>query len=130
MKCIVPDTSAVIIGAVSDVIKTENLDFPEVIVSEAVSFPDSAFVSITLSAAVSVSVSLTGSLTPAVSMAILDSAAFGSGLSAADVPLPEPAQPANIPADNNTAAVRMHNRFAVLFIFIKRSFSLICYNEP
>ena len=36
MKCIVPDTSAVIIGAVSDVIKTENLDFPEVIVPEAV----------------------------------------------------------------------------------------------
>ena len=36
MKIIVPDTSAVIIGAVSKVIEKENLDYPEIIVPEAV----------------------------------------------------------------------------------------------
>lgn len=36
MKCIVPDTSAVIIGAVSQVIEKERLEFPEIIVPEAV----------------------------------------------------------------------------------------------
>ncbi len=36
MKCIIPDTSAVIIGAVSKLIKEENLDYPEIIVPEAV----------------------------------------------------------------------------------------------
>lgn len=36
MKCIIPDTSAVIIGAVSELIKKENLDYPEIIVPEAV----------------------------------------------------------------------------------------------
>ncbi len=36
MKTIVPDTSAVIIGAVSKVIEKENLDYPEIIVPEAV----------------------------------------------------------------------------------------------
>lgn len=36
MKCIIPDTSAVIIGAVSDLIEKENLDYPEIIVPEAV----------------------------------------------------------------------------------------------
>ena len=36
MRCIIPDTSAVIIGAVSDIIEKENLDYPEIIVPEAV----------------------------------------------------------------------------------------------
>lgn len=36
MKTIIPDTSAVIIGAVSKVIEKENLDYPEIIVPEAV----------------------------------------------------------------------------------------------
>ena len=36
MKCIIPDTSAVIIGAVSDLIEKEDLDYPEIIVPEAV----------------------------------------------------------------------------------------------
>ncbi|WP_407414537.1 PINc/VapC family ATPase [Methanobrevibacter sp.] len=36
MKCIIPDTSAVIIGAVSELIEKENLDYPEIIVPEAV----------------------------------------------------------------------------------------------
>ena len=36
MKCIVPDTSAVIIGAVSHIIEKEELDFPEIVVPEAV----------------------------------------------------------------------------------------------
>ncbi len=36
MKTIVPDTSAVIIGAVSKVIEKENIDYPEIIVPEAV----------------------------------------------------------------------------------------------
>lgn len=36
MKCIIPDTSAVIIGAVSKLIEEENLDYPEIIVPEAV----------------------------------------------------------------------------------------------
>ena len=36
MKCIIPDTSAVIIGAVSDIIEKENLDYPEIVVPEAV----------------------------------------------------------------------------------------------
>ena len=36
MKCIIPDTSAVIIGAISDIIKKEDLDYPEIIVPEAV----------------------------------------------------------------------------------------------
>ena len=36
MKCIIPDTSAVIINAVSYVIENENLDYPEIIVPEAV----------------------------------------------------------------------------------------------
>ena len=34
MKCIIPDTSAVIIGAVSETVK--DLDYPEIIVPEAV----------------------------------------------------------------------------------------------
>ena len=36
MKCIIPDTSAVIIGAVSELIEKEDLDYPEIIVPEAV----------------------------------------------------------------------------------------------
>ena len=36
MRCIIPDTSAVIIGAVSDIIEKENLDYPEIIIPEAV----------------------------------------------------------------------------------------------
>ena len=36
MKCIIPDTSAVIIGAITELIEKENLDFPEIIVPEAV----------------------------------------------------------------------------------------------
>ena len=36
MKRIIPDTSAVIIGAISDIIEKEDLDYPEIIVPEAV----------------------------------------------------------------------------------------------
>lgn len=36
MKCIIPDTSAVIIGAVSKLIEEKDLDYPEIIVPEAV----------------------------------------------------------------------------------------------
>jgi ATPase len=36
MKCIIPDTSAVIIGAISDIIEKEDIDYPEIIVPEAV----------------------------------------------------------------------------------------------
>lgn len=36
MKTIIPDTSAVIIGTVSKIIEKENLDYPEIIVPEAV----------------------------------------------------------------------------------------------
>lgn len=36
MKTIIPDTSAVIIGAVSKIIEKENFDYPEIIVPEAV----------------------------------------------------------------------------------------------
>ncbi len=36
MKRIIPDTSAVIIGAVSDIIENSDLDYPEIIVPEAV----------------------------------------------------------------------------------------------
>ena len=36
MKCIIPDTSAVIINGVSRLIEEENLDYPEIIVPEAV----------------------------------------------------------------------------------------------
>ena len=36
MKCIIPDTSAVIIGAVSELIENSDLDYPEIIVPEAV----------------------------------------------------------------------------------------------
>ena len=36
MKCIIPDTSAVIIGAVSKLLEEEDLDYPEIIVPEAV----------------------------------------------------------------------------------------------
>jgi ATPase len=36
MKTIVPDTSAVIIGAVSKILETEDLDYPEIIIPEAV----------------------------------------------------------------------------------------------
>ncbi len=36
MKTIIPDTSAVIIGAVSKIIEKENLDYPEIIIPEAV----------------------------------------------------------------------------------------------
>lgn len=36
MKCIIPDTSAVIMGAVSELIEKEDLDYPEIIVPEAV----------------------------------------------------------------------------------------------
>lgn len=36
MKTIIPDTSAVIIGAISKILETEDLDYPEIIVPEAV----------------------------------------------------------------------------------------------
>ena len=36
MKRIIPDTSAVIIGAISEIVEKENLDYPEIIVPEAV----------------------------------------------------------------------------------------------
>ena len=36
MNCIIPDTSAVIIGAISEIIETEDIDYPEIIVPEAV----------------------------------------------------------------------------------------------
>jgi len=36
MKRIIPDTSAVIIGAISEIVKKEDLDYPEIIVPEAV----------------------------------------------------------------------------------------------
>lgn len=36
MKCIIPDTSAVIIGAVSKLVEESDLDYPEIIVPEAV----------------------------------------------------------------------------------------------
>ncbi len=36
MKCIIPDTSAVIIGAVSELIENGDYDYPEIIVPEAV----------------------------------------------------------------------------------------------
>ncbi|AMD18346.1 ATPase [Methanobrevibacter sp. YE315] len=36
MKCIIPDTSAVIIGAISQLLEKEDLDYPEIIVPEAV----------------------------------------------------------------------------------------------
>ena len=36
MKCIIPDTSAVIIGAISELIETEDIDYQEIIVPEAV----------------------------------------------------------------------------------------------
>lgn len=36
MKTIVPDTSAVIIGAISEILEKEDLDYPEIIVPEAV----------------------------------------------------------------------------------------------
>ena len=36
MKTIIPDTSAVIIGAVSKILESEDLDYPEIIVPEAV----------------------------------------------------------------------------------------------
>ena len=36
MKCIIPDTSAVIIGAVSRILEKEDLDYPEIVVPEAV----------------------------------------------------------------------------------------------
>ena len=36
MKCIIPDTSAVIIGAISKILKENDLDYPEIIVPEAV----------------------------------------------------------------------------------------------
>jgi ATPase len=36
MKCIIPDTSAVIIGAISELMEKEDLDYPEIIVPEAV----------------------------------------------------------------------------------------------
>ena len=36
MKCIIPDTSAVIIGAISKIIEENDLDYPEIIVPEAV----------------------------------------------------------------------------------------------
>lgn len=36
MKRIIPDTSAVIIGAVSDIVENSNLEYPEIIVPEAV----------------------------------------------------------------------------------------------
>ncbi len=36
MKCIIPDTSAVIIGAVSKIVEESDLDYPEIVVPEAV----------------------------------------------------------------------------------------------
>lgn len=36
MNCIIPDTSAVIISAISEIIETEDIDYPEIIVPEAV----------------------------------------------------------------------------------------------
>ncbi len=36
MKCIIPDTSAVIIGAISEILEKEDIDYPEIIVPEAV----------------------------------------------------------------------------------------------
>ena len=36
MKCIIPDTSAIIIGAISEIIENNDLDYPEIIVPEAV----------------------------------------------------------------------------------------------
>ncbi len=36
MKCIIPDTSAIIIGAISELMEKEELDYPEIIVPEAV----------------------------------------------------------------------------------------------
>ena len=36
MERIIPDTSAIIIGAISEIIENEELDFPEIIVPEAV----------------------------------------------------------------------------------------------
>ena len=36
MKCIIPDTSAVIIGAITELLEKEDLDYPEIIVPEAV----------------------------------------------------------------------------------------------
>lgn len=36
MKCIIPDTSAVIIGAISELIETGDIDYPEIVVPEAV----------------------------------------------------------------------------------------------
>lgn len=36
MNCIIPDTSAVIMGAISEIIETEDIDYPEIIVPEAV----------------------------------------------------------------------------------------------
>ncbi len=36
MKCIIPDTSAIIIGAISEIIEKEDIDYPEIIVPEAV----------------------------------------------------------------------------------------------
>ena len=36
MKTIVPDTSAVIISAISEILEKEDLDYPEIIVPEAV----------------------------------------------------------------------------------------------
>ena len=36
MNCIIPDTSAVIIGAISEILETEDIDYPEIIVPEAV----------------------------------------------------------------------------------------------
>ena len=36
MKRIIPDTSAVIIGAISEIVEKEDLDYPEIIVPEAV----------------------------------------------------------------------------------------------
>ncbi|MFM5881840.1 ATPase, PilT family [Methanobrevibacter gottschalkii] len=36
MKCIIPDTSAVIIGAITELLEKEDIDYPEIIVPEAV----------------------------------------------------------------------------------------------
>ena len=36
MERIIPDTSAVIIGAISDIVENQDLEFPEIIVPEAV----------------------------------------------------------------------------------------------
>ena len=36
MKCIIPDTSVIIIGAISEIIEKEDIDYPEIIVPEAV----------------------------------------------------------------------------------------------